>query len=374
MSGNQYAAIVLAAGYSSRMNDFKPLMNIGGMTIADRVISLFRENGIGVILVTGWRQDELIGGIEADDITIAENPDFETGMLSSVRTGVRQLQPEHRAFFLMPVDIPLVRPATLKRILACAGEKPERIVYPTFNGKRGHPPLIPAALANEIFGWQGDGGLNAILARHGDIQVTVQVADGNILADADNRDDFNRLLRRYELYGTPDEEECRALLDIAGTPENVRRHCRKVAEVAGAIGQALIEAGHKANIGEIRAAALLHDIAKTQANHQKAGARILAEHGFERIGDIVSIHQDLVGDIASVDIETKIVYFADKVVSEESVVSVEERFQASENRYGHIPEAAEKIRVARARALLVKEEFEKILGRPIEIIIDRLSP
>lgn len=373
MNAGNCAAIILAAGFSSRMKDFKPLLTLGGVTVADRVIALFRESGIEVIFVTGWRQDELIAGISSKGITIAENPDFKTGMLSSVQAGIRQLQPEHTAFFLMPVDIPLVSPATIKRILACAEENPEKIVYPVFNGKRGHPPLIPASLADEILGWQGEGGLNTILALHREMQVEISVADGNILADADNRDDFSLLEKRFETYDIPDESECRALLDIAGTPENVRAHCRKVAEVAVALGQALLEAGHKADIGEIRAAALLHDIAKSQANHQKAGAGILTEHGFERIGDIISIHQDLVEDTASVDIETKIVYFADKIVNEQTVVSVEERFRGSAKRYGHIPEAAEKIRNARVRALRVKEELEKLLGYPMENITERLS-
>ncbi len=70
------AAIVLCAGFSSRMEQFKPLMSAAGESVLERVISLFRQNDINVHLVTGWRQQELVGSLRRHDITIVENPDF----------------------------------------------------------------------------------------------------------------------------------------------------------------------------------------------------------------------------------------------------------------------------------------------------------
>lgn len=366
MAGSHYAAIVLAAGYSSRMGDFKPLLKIGGETITDRVISLFHDLDIDVLLVTGWKQDELLAGIKHYDSTIAENPNFESGMLSSVQAGISQLLPGCKAFFLMPVDIPLVRTATVNRLLAFADENPGHIIYPTFNSRRGHPPVIPTELSDEIVGWQENSGLNAILAGHYDLQLEFPVADGTILRDADNRDDFTGLLERFENYYFPSNEECLAVLDIAGTPENVRQHCRKVAEVADAIAGKLAEAGAAIDIPAVHAAAILHDIAKGTPLHGEAGAKILLEHGFSRIGEIISIHQDLIDAIDSVDIETKVVYLADKLVTEQTVVSVEDRFREAEIRYGNIPEAVERIRNGKDRALRVKAEIEKMMGIPVD--------
>ncbi|MBN2240519.1 MAG: NTP transferase domain-containing protein [Dehalococcoidales bacterium] len=370
MSSSDYAAIILAAGLSSRMDDFKPLMKIGGMTIADRVITLFRDSGINVILVTGWRQEELRAGIVRHDITVTENPLYETGMLSSVRAGVRMLQPGHRAFFMMPVDIPLVRPATIRRLLDFANDNPEKIIYPVFNGKHGHPPLIPALLAEEITGWSGDGGLNTILNNHRDIQVEFGVADENVLADADYKDDFSRLVNRYETVHIPSEAECTAVLDIAGTPENVRRHCRVVAKLAVNWAEALYRTGYGVNVDEVHAAAVLHDIAKGIPYHGREGARMLTEHGFGRIGDIISIHQDLVDETDSADMETKLVYLADKMVIGEELVSVEKRYNEAFEKYGDTPEVAEKIRIRNGRALRVKAEVEDILGYGLETILE----
>ncbi|MFA5317449.1 MAG: NTP transferase domain-containing protein, partial [Dehalococcoidales bacterium] len=65
MKPNRFAAIILAAGLSRRMGQFKPLLLIGGETITDRVASLFLENGVDVILVTGWQGNSLIDGIKS---------------------------------------------------------------------------------------------------------------------------------------------------------------------------------------------------------------------------------------------------------------------------------------------------------------------
>ena len=130
MKQSDYAVIVLAAGFSNRMQDFKPLLEIGGQTVADRVISGFLSHNVEVLLVTGWRREDLVTGIRHDGIRIVENPDYEAGMFSSVRAGVRHLSPHHRAFFIMPVDIPLVRPQTIGRLLETASILPEKILYP----------------------------------------------------------------------------------------------------------------------------------------------------------------------------------------------------------------------------------------------------
>ena len=150
MKSGRYAAIILAGGLSTRMRQFKPLLPLGEGTITDRVIATFLSCDIDVILVAGNRQDELQKGIKKWDITIIENPDYTKGMFSSIQAGTRLLQPSHRAIFVMPVDIPLVRSSTIKRLLDVAEEQPDSIIFPVFDKKRGHPPLIPSSLIPEL--------------------------------------------------------------------------------------------------------------------------------------------------------------------------------------------------------------------------------
>ena len=362
MSSAKYAAVILAAGYSSRMKEFKPLLSIGEQTIADRVISLFQQNDVDVILVTGWRSDELVDGISCDTITIAENPDYEKGMLSSIRTGIGHLQSQIRSFFVMPVDIPLVRESTIRNLLYSAETYPDRIIYPVFDSRPGHPPLITTSLVPDILTWSGEGGLDTILASHHDLDLEVPVPDENILLDTDSRNDYVLMLDRYNRMQIPSDKECEALLDIAGTADNVRRHCRKVAEVAVVISEAVTAVGKTVDTGLVRAASLLHDIAKTSSEHDLAGGRILSDFGFGKTGHIVSLHTDIFREGEQPSLEAMIVYLADKYIQDEDPVSVEERYSRAEIKYSSIPGVFEKIQRYKTDALRVKEKIETILG------------
>jgi len=371
MTASRYAAVVLAAGLSSRMEEFKPLLSMGEETITDRVISAFLQNGVEVVLVTGWRQDELIAGIKHRDITVAENHHYNTGMFSSTRAGVSHLNPEHRAFFVMPVDIPLVRTATIKLLLERAAEHDSKIIHPVFLGKRGHPPLIPCSLVPEITEYQGDGGLKAVLDSHAEMKVEVKVPDENILLDIDNQEDYTAALERFRRYDIPSEQECLAIMDITETPDNVRRHCRKVAGVAAAIAEALSAAGREVDIKAVQVAAVLHDIAKGQPEHDITGGRMLGNFGFIRIGDIVALHTDLGDSETTASLEAKTVYLADKFVRDDELVTIEERYNSAAEKYGMIPETAAKIQAYRQQALRIKEEIKTLLGYSPDRIVFR---
>jgi molybdenum cofactor cytidylyltransferase len=119
-------------------------------------------------------------------------------MFSSVQAGISRLSPDYQAFFILPVDIPLVKPSTIRRLLIAAEENPGKIIYPVFGGKRGHPPLVPAALAPDILGWEKGGGLKAVLRAYEKLALEVPVADSNILFDIDTPGDYAALLERFE--------------------------------------------------------------------------------------------------------------------------------------------------------------------------------
>ena len=370
MTSGKYAALVLAAGLSSRMNEFKPLLKIGKETITDRVISIFRDNGVDVFLVTGWRSEELIQGISRRDIAIVSNPEYETGMFSSVRAGVAQLPHEINGFFIMPVDIPLVRAATIKQLLLVAASKTNGIIYPTFAGQHGHPTFVTSDLIGEILGWNKEGGLKAILDSHMELRFEIPVADTGILLDVDSPADYAALLERYRKYDNPAYSEINAMLDIAGTPNNVRRHCRKVAEIAVRICNALADSGFKIDVDIIRSAALLHDIARTTTNHDAAGSKILQESGFPRIADIVACHTDIT-KVTGATFEDKIVFLADKFVKDENLVTLEKRYAIASEKYGSKPEVAANILRGLESARSVKHQLEELIRKPLDTVIFR---
>jgi len=371
MSPDKYAAIILAAGYSSRMKEFKPLLPIGEQTIVDRIISIFQKNDVDVLLVSGWRKQKLVEGIKGRNISIVNNPYYEKGMLSSIQTGVKHLEPGYQGFFVMPVDIPLVRESTVRCLMDSAETYPDRIIYPMFDSLRGHPVLIASSFAPKILSWSGEGGLDTILALHPDLDFEVTVPDENILLDTDNKDDYLQVLDRYNRMQIPTDKECVALLDLAGTADHVRRHCRKVAEVARGISKAVINTGKTIDIDLVRAASLLHDIAKTSSEHDIEGGRMLTGFGFGKTGHVVSLHTDIFAAGEKPSMEAMIVYLADKYIRDEEPVSVEERYSRAEVKYGSIPGVFEKIRRHKSDALKVRARIANVLGfSPDRLVFD----
>jgi molybdenum cofactor cytidylyltransferase len=192
------SAIILAAGYSRRMGALKSILKLGDKTVLERAIGLFRDSGIkDVIVVVGHGASQTIPIAHECGAQAVMNEQFDRGMFSSVQAGVRALSPDSRAFFMLPVDICLVHPQTIKKLLEAYYSGKGKIVFPTFRGKRGHPPLVDARYRNEILSYSGEGGLRAIFRNHEDQSIQIEVADEMILSDLDTPADYEALGARF---------------------------------------------------------------------------------------------------------------------------------------------------------------------------------
>ncbi|MBI5248023.1 MAG: nucleotidyltransferase family protein [Desulfomonile tiedjei] len=192
-------ALILAAGYSSRMGRFKPLLPLGPITVLERTVQLFRDAGIDdVRVVVGYRAQDLVPLMRRLGVRWSVNEHFQEGMLSSIKAGLHTLEASKKAFFLLPVDIPLVRPGTVIDLLHACGKHDADVLYPCFRGKRGHPPLIDAALHSGILSWSSEGGLRSFLEQHQNRAVNVEVADEHILLDMDTPAQYEDMCRRLK--------------------------------------------------------------------------------------------------------------------------------------------------------------------------------
>ena len=141
-------AVILAAGYSSRMNCFKPLLRLGGETLLAHCTATFHREQIRASVVSGHRADEVADEAARLGLFCLHNPDYDQGMFSSVRHAVARLA-DIDAFFLLPVDVPLIYPATIAALIARFDGR--TVLIPTFGGKKGHPPLVPARFLPEQY-------------------------------------------------------------------------------------------------------------------------------------------------------------------------------------------------------------------------------
>jgi len=185
-------AVIVAAGMSTRMNQFKQLMQIGDVTFAERVVLNFRKAGVrNIVMVTGYRAGELEKVLQKLGLVFLRNEDYATTqMLDSAKIGFRYLQGSCDRIFFCPVDVPFFLEETVRREL----EREERIVLPICNNRIGHPICLDASLVPYILSYDGPRGLKGALDSSGEVICYLPVEDEGAVMDADTRDDYQKLV------------------------------------------------------------------------------------------------------------------------------------------------------------------------------------
>ena len=165
----------------------------------------------------------------------------------------------------------------------------------------------------------------------------------------------------------PTRKKCIELLRQHKNPEHIIAHSIVTEKVCVHLGRKLKAQGIKINLQLLSRAALLHDIAKFKTLHKDAkhgieGEKILNELGFREIARITKNHglSRIFVDGALQNWEDKIVYYADKRVTHDKIVSLEERFDYLRKRYGCISEDA--MRTINSCYPLVKELEKQIFN------------
>ncbi len=365
------AALIPAAGLSSRMGQYKPLLPLGDATMIATVIGRFKQAGIQEILVvTGHNHDRLAPAVVAAGARPLFNPDYALGMFSSIRTGVAGLPKGLKGFFLLPADIPAIRLTTIQRIQEKFEENKDALIIPTFKGKTGHPPLIPGRLIPAITGTDPDGNLRQILFSDGeDLQkqpVQLPVYDQGILMDADTPKGYGLVEEKYESLDIPNEAECQAIIDdeLADMP-HIKAHVQTVRDIALILARALNQKGSRLNTRLIQAGALLHDIKRTEKHHAQAGGRWLRNLGFPKVAEIVVAHMDLVPG-TELD-AVQIVYFADKLCRGDRLhLDYSDRFYEKARQ---VPHAKKDILKRLETAEHIHARIESVAGRPLGEIL-----
>lgn len=210
--------IIPAAGASTRMGDWKPLLPFGESTIVETTVEAALaaevEGGVRVLLVAGYRSDELHGLFEGRaGVVIVDNPRWEAGMLGSIQAALPGVASDR--FFIVHADMPLV-PASAFGILydasrggdragkaggsavgragaANSGDKEAEVpLFASFRGEAGHPVLVPSPLIGDMLGLDPAGRLRPFLLERGG--RLVDCGSRAVLADLDCRQDYEQAL------------------------------------------------------------------------------------------------------------------------------------------------------------------------------------
>ncbi len=188
------AAILLAAGSSRRMGRPKQTLPLSGRPAVRYCAETILAAGIhDVIVVTGATASETEAALEGLAVRIARNPDTNSDMAGSVRTGLKAIDPAVRFVLVCLADHPLVTADTIRRVTAESAQHPVKIVIPRYQGRRGHPTLFPQSIIQEIFSGQN---LRDLISGHAAHVHYVDVDDEGVVLDMDTEEDYEKVRRR----------------------------------------------------------------------------------------------------------------------------------------------------------------------------------
>jgi molybdenum cofactor cytidylyltransferase len=186
------AALVLAAGGSTRMGDrHKLTASLGDRPlVAHAVDTVLASRARPVVVVTGHQAEAVRASLGGREVTFVANPEWSTGLASSLRAGLAGLPQAVDGVLVCLGDMPRIRAATLDALLD-AFTGPQSIVTPEYLGRRGHPVLFGRGHFAELARTTGDVGARALLERHA--PRAVPVADPGVLVDVDTPADLSAL-------------------------------------------------------------------------------------------------------------------------------------------------------------------------------------
>ncbi|MCL1828165.1 MAG: NTP transferase domain-containing protein [Oscillospiraceae bacterium] len=353
--------LILAAGLSSRMESFKPLMEINGFPMIQMTVQSLKNAGIeDICVVTGKRSFDVARIVEGLGADTVNNDNYrETDMFESVKIGIKHTAAGSDALLLLPGDMPLVSPKTIKQIIS-GGKKNDHVVYPSYRGKRGHPPLIKDVCYDTVVNYNGEGGLREALC--GLKGSNVHVDDAAVVSDADMKAEFDVVCKTARERRGISMCICEELYEEAALPEHIRNHCRAVAGLSRLMAQRLIMNGYFLDTELCASGGALHDITKLDEPHEQSGACFLRDRGYEALARIVEAHTGFKNDTEPEFDEKTIVSLADKLIKDTKPVTVRQRYDPV---LKSISEDAE-LRAAVMRNVkifnVLAERFQRITG------------
>jgi molybdenum cofactor cytidylyltransferase len=185
------AAIVLAAGMSTRMGGQKVILPLSGRPVVQWVVDAALQSRVTqTIVVVGHEAELVVEALQARALTVVLNPDHERGMSTSLRSGVQATDEGCDAAIFLLGDQPFVTPVLLDRLIDRFAETRSTVVRPLVGGRPANPVLMSARLFPEILAQSGDVGGREIIDRHHGEVCLVPIDDLRVIVDIDTPADY----------------------------------------------------------------------------------------------------------------------------------------------------------------------------------------
>lgn len=198
--------LILAAGYSSRMDDFKPLVLYDQKPFIEHIINKLAAVCDEILIVTGFNRYVLEDSVKAiyngrpilKKIDFVHNKDFAKGMFSSVQVGLKELFPEMQKddyVMLHLIDQPHIPEAVYEKLVLEARSSTRKVILPSYEKKAGHPIMLSKSVVEKIIDTPVSDNLRNILRNFHDEISYIEILDESIVQDVNTQEERERYLK-----------------------------------------------------------------------------------------------------------------------------------------------------------------------------------
>jgi len=189
------SCVLLSAGSSSRFGSPKALATIKKTTVIDHILNTLSNTNIYETIVVLGSHAELIKPLvlKHKKARFVYNKDYNFGQTSSFKVGMSNISGESTGVLLLPVDYPFVAKETIDALIDQFSADGKGIIIPSYEGKKGHPPIIDVKVKDEILSLENNTGINVLFHQHQDQLKVLPLDDPGVIQTFNTKEEFEKL-------------------------------------------------------------------------------------------------------------------------------------------------------------------------------------
>ncbi|WP_186757746.1 nucleotidyltransferase family protein [Echinicola salinicaeni] len=185
--------LILAAGKSTRLGRAKQLLKFKGKSLLQNTIDACADLGSKeIIVVLGAHSDQIKSQLDLNKISLLYNPDYESGLASSISIGMKYLEGQSKATLILVCDQAYIHARHLQNLVNTWRNHITKIICSSYSQTIGVPAIFPSTYYNDLMHLKGDKGAKMILLKHKYNLISLPFEGGEV--DIDTEQDYNNLL------------------------------------------------------------------------------------------------------------------------------------------------------------------------------------
>ena len=190
------SCILLAAGSSTRFGSPKALARLGVESVIEHILTMLLDTKASEIIVVLGADANAINTkiLKNSGIRIVMNDNYSLGQTSSFKEGLNNLDSNTEGILLLPVDMPFIKKETVNILIEVFLKNPFLMVVPTYEGKKGHPPIFSKRLFPEFKHLKNDEPLSTVLHKHEAQTLILPVNDPGVISSFNTTQELKEML------------------------------------------------------------------------------------------------------------------------------------------------------------------------------------